>query len=276
MVTPEKRLSTALNAKIIGSGGNETIVLCHGFGTDQSIWDKIVPLLAENYNLVLFDWPFSGAVTDKRVYEHGKYTSYEPYADDLITILDEMDLKSVTFIGHSMSAMIGCIASTKKSHLFKRLILVTASPRYMNTDEYKGGFEKSDIDELVSTIELQYENWVSAYAPIAVDPNDAVSVEKFKNCLKNMGVEVAISLAKTVFFSDYRDMLEMVQIPCTIIQSSNDVAVPLNIGNYLKEKIKGVSSLEIIEMTGHFPQLTAHLKLVELLKAVVVSGPTQI
>ncbi|XP_047148128.1 probable strigolactone esterase DAD2, partial [Vigna umbellata] len=127
MVTPEKRLSRGLNARSIGSG-KETIVLCHGFGTDQSIWHKIIPLLAESYTLVLFDWPFSGAVTDKSLYEHAKYTSFEPYADDLITVIDEMDLNSVTFVGHSMSAMIGCIASIKRPHLFNNLILVTASP----------------------------------------------------------------------------------------------------------------------------------------------------
>ncbi|KAK7400984.1 hypothetical protein VNO78_12293 [Psophocarpus tetragonolobus] len=268
MGTPEKSLSTALNARIIGSG-NETIVLCHGFGTDQSIWDKIIPHLAENYTLVLFDWPFSGAVTDKSLYDHAKYSSFEPYADDLITIIDEMNLKCVTFVGHSMSAMIGCIASIKNPQLFKRLILVTASPRYVNIDDYKGGFERSDIEQLLLTIELQYENWVSVYAPMAVGPNDAVSVDKYQNCLKNMGAEVALSLAKTVFYSDYRDMLEKVQVQCTIIQSSNDKAVPLSIGNYLEEKIKGVSTLEIIDMIGHFPQLTVHLKLVEVLRSVV-------
>ncbi|CAJ1964699.1 unnamed protein product [Sphenostylis stenocarpa] len=243
MVTPEKSLSTALNARTIGSG-NETIVLCHGFGTDQSIWHKIIPLLAENYTLVLFDWPFSGAVTDKTLYEHAKYTSYEPYADDLITVIDEMDLKCVTFVGHSMSAMIGLIASTKRPPLFKRLILVAASPRYINTDDYIGGFQRSDIDELVSTMELQYEDWISAYAPIAVDPNDAASVERFQSCLKSMDVEVAISLAKTVFYRQY-----------------------------LENTIKGVTTLEIIiDMIGHFPQLTAHLKLVEVLKDVVGFG----
>ncbi|KAK7304877.1 hypothetical protein VNO77_42770 [Canavalia gladiata] len=267
----KKSLSTALNARTIGSG-KETIVLCHGFGTDQSIWDKIIPLLAENYTLVLFDWPFSGAVTDKSLYDHAKYTSYEPYADDLITLIEEMDLKCITFVGHSMSAMIGCIASTKKPELFKRLILVAASPRYINTEDYKGGFEKSDIEKLVSTIELQYENWVSAYAPIAVDPNDAISIDKFQNCLKNMGAEVAVSLAKAVFFSDYREMLEKVHIPCTIIQSSNDAAVPFSVGHYIEKKIKGVSTLEFIDMSGHFPQLNAHLKLIEILNDVVGFG----
>ncbi|KAK7400990.1 hypothetical protein VNO78_12299 [Psophocarpus tetragonolobus] len=129
--------------------------------------------------------------------------------------------------------------------------------------------DTSDIEQLRSNIELQYENWVSVYALVAVGPNDAASVENNQNCLKSMGAEVAHSLAKTVFYSDYRDTLEKVQVPCTIIQSSNDKAVPLNIGNYLEEKIKGVSTLEIIDMIGHFPQLTAHLKLVEVLKSVV-------
>ncbi|XP_029128534.1 probable strigolactone esterase DAD2 [Cajanus cajan] len=124
MMTPQKSLSAALNARIIGSG-IETIVFCHGFGADQSIWDKIIPLLAENYSLVLFDWPFSGTVTDKNLYDHAKYTSFKPYADDLITIIGEMVLKCVTFVGHSMSAMIGSFASTKKPELFKRLILKT-------------------------------------------------------------------------------------------------------------------------------------------------------
>jgi len=141
--------------------------------------------------------------------------------------------------------------------------------RYINTDDYIGGFERSSIDEMVSTIELQYENWCSTYAPIAVDPNDGDSVHKVMRCLKSMGGEVAVSLAKSVFYSDYREMVEKVETPCTIIQSSNDMAVPVGIGQYLEKKMKGVATLEIIDMIGHFPQLTAHLKLVELVKAVV-------
>ena len=129
MVTPEKRLRTALNAKTIGSG-TETIVLAHGFGTDQSIWDKILPCLAENYRIVLFDWPFSGAVKDHSLYDPVKYSSYEAFAHDLITLMDELELKATNIVGHSMSAMISCIASIQRPDLFKRLILVAASPRY--------------------------------------------------------------------------------------------------------------------------------------------------
>lgn len=133
MVTPEKTgvsLSSALNARTVGLG-SETIVLAHGFGTDQSIWDDVVPLLAQHFSLVLFDWPFSGAVKDRTLYEPSKYESFEPFADDLIALMAEMELKDVAFAGHSMSAMIGCIASVKKPTVFKSLILICASPRYL-------------------------------------------------------------------------------------------------------------------------------------------------
>lgn len=125
----KKWLSTALNVRSQGLG-SETIVFAHGYGTDQSIWDKITPSFAENYRVVLFDWPFSGAVKDPSLYDPLKYTSLEAFADEFITLMDQMDLKAVTFVGHSMSGMIGCLASIKRPELFKRLILLGASPRY--------------------------------------------------------------------------------------------------------------------------------------------------
>lgn len=133
MVIREQGLSAAMNAKIIGSG-KETLVLAHGFGGDQSIWDKITPVLSQHYRVLAFDWLFSGAILNKdhqSLYNPVKYSSYEAFADDLITLLEENDLKSTLFIGHSMSGMIGCIASVKKPELFKRLILIGTSPRYI-------------------------------------------------------------------------------------------------------------------------------------------------
>lgn len=124
--------SSAMNAKTTGSG-SETVVLAHGFGGDQSVWDKIVPYLARHYQVLVFDWAFSGAaVKDDGVtlFDPVKYSSYEAFADDLIGLLDELNLKSVVFVGHSMSGMIGCIASVKRPGLFTRLVLVGASPRY--------------------------------------------------------------------------------------------------------------------------------------------------
>ncbi|XVF49229.1 hypothetical protein PTKIN_Ptkin03bG0251800 [Pterospermum kingtungense] len=269
MVMQETSLkAAAMNARTIGSG-SETMVLAHGFGADQSVWDKILPYLTQHYQVVVFDWTFSGAVKDPNLFDPLKYTSYDAFANDLIALMDELDLKSSVFVGHSMSGMIGCIASIKRPELFKRLILVGASPRYINIDDYEGGFEDAAVDNILSTIESDYENWTSGFASLVVDNKDPLSVETFAKCLKRMNPEFAVPLAKTVFRCDQRDILEKVTTPCTIIQTTNDVVVPDSVAYYMQEKIKGKSTVEIVRTDGHFPQLTAHLEFLDVLGGVL-------
>ncbi|KAL2549779.1 alpha/beta-hydrolase superfamily protein [Forsythia ovata] len=187
-------MSTAMNAKIIGSG-EETLVLAHGFGTDQSIWDKVLPYLTDHCQVVVFDWCFSGSVKDPDLYDAAKYSTYDAFADDIICLLDEMKLKSSVFVGHSMSGMIGCIASIKRPDLFHKLILLQLL---------------LDVEQIFSSIESNYEQWTSSFSVLVVDSSDPESVEKLEKALKRMRPEVALTLAKTVFLIDYRDMLEKV------------------------------------------------------------------
>ncbi|XP_062090722.1 probable esterase KAI2 [Humulus lupulus] len=264
--------SSAMNAKTTGSG-NETVVLSHGFGGDQSVWDKIVPDLAKHFQVLVFDWPFAGtAVKDdgSTLFDPVKHSSYEGFANDLIGLLEELNLKSVVFVGHSMSAMIGCIASVKRPQLFNSLVLVGASPRYINTDDYEGGFEKSEIEDIISNVESNFYNWATHFSTLVVDTCDPHSVDKFAKCLSRMNPGVALQLAKMVFYSDERDVLERVEIPCTIIQTSSDIVVPDSVGFYMQKKIKGPSTVEIISNAkGHFPQLTTHHEFLDVLRVVL-------
>ncbi|KAF8036494.1 hypothetical protein BT93_C2271 [Corymbia citriodora subsp. variegata] len=265
MAVPVKVLSSSVNARTIGSG-DETIVLAHGFGGDQSLWDKISPSLAKHYRVLSFDWCFSGAIQDKNLFDPAKYSTYDAYADDLIALLEEWDLKSVIFLGHSMSGMIGCIASIKRPELFRKLILLLASPRYLNLGDYVGGFEESHIDDMVSSIGSNYQEWVENFTPMVVGPEDPPSIDKFRRCLRSMKPKVAASLADSVFRSDYRHILPDVTASCTIIQVTDDMAVPASVAHYMKEKISGLSTVEMIEGTGHFPQLTMHEQLLDVLR----------
>ncbi|CAL5443101.1 unnamed protein product [Camellia sinensis] len=228
MVMVETGLSKSMNARTIGSG-DETVVLAHGYGGDAFMWDKIVSYLAQQYRVVVFDWSFSGAVNDPNprpalgrpcpnLFDPVKYFTFDAFADDLISLLEEMNLKSSVFVGHSMSGMIGCIASIKRPELFKRgSYLLQLHPGYINLEDYEGGFESSDVEQLLSSIESNFHQWASSFASRVVDPNDPTTVDKLKNSLQRMSPEAALSTAKLIFHSDKRDMLEKVMIPCTII-----------------------------------------------------------
>lgn len=272
MVLEKGSISAAMNARIVGcSGSGQSMILAHGFGGDQSVWDKIEPILAQHYKVLVFDWTFSGAVTvkDPALFDPVKYSSYDAFADDLIALLDELSFKSSVFVGHSMSAMIGCIASIKRPDLFNRLILIGASPRYINTEDYEGGFESRIVDNMISNVETNYEEWATAFASLVVDPQDPLSADKFRNCLKRMRNDVALPLANTVFRSDYRHILPKVSIPCTIVQTTNDIVVPISVAYHMHENMKGKSTVEMVDTCGHFPQLTAHVQLLDVIGGVL-------
>ncbi|CAN8268617.1 unnamed protein product [Cochlearia groenlandica] len=262
-------LATAMNAKIIGSG-ERSMILAHGFGGDQSIWDKILPVLSQSFKVLVFDWLFSGGVKDQTLYDPLKYNSFDAFSDDLIALIEESKMGPVVFVGHSMSGMIGCVASIKRPDLFTSLVLIAASPRYINSEDYEGGFDSKDIDTIISNVGSNYESWSVSFASVVVDSRDSLSVQRFEKCLKNMKPETALALAKTVFGSDEREMLRQVSVPCNIIQSRNDVVVPVSVAYFMQEKIKGKSTVEIIENAiGHFPQMTSHLELLDVMRRLL-------
>ncbi|KAJ0961501.1 hypothetical protein J5N97_002005 [Dioscorea zingiberensis] len=268
-------MSVAMNAKIIGSG-EQTLVLSHGYGGSQNVWDDILPVLSKSYRVLLFDWSFSGAIEQpQQVFDALKHSSYTAFADDLISLADEMDLKGAVFIGHSMAGMIGCIASVKRPDIFSHLVLIGSSPRYLNEEDYEGGFNGDEVENILFNIESNFETWATNFASLVVGANNPISVEKFGKNLQRMRPEIALSVARIVFLSDLRDVLENVEVPCTIIQCSNDIVVPMSVAKYMQSKIKGKASVEIIETDGHFPQLTAHEMLINVLDRVLLISTTQ-
>ena len=117
----------ALNGRIYGNG-TETLVLAHGYGADQSVWYHLIPYLACYFKVVVFDLVFSANVSPG-LYNPKKYSSFKGYASDMVNLLDELRVNETIFVGHSMSAMIGCIASIKRPELFRHLVLLGGSPR---------------------------------------------------------------------------------------------------------------------------------------------------
>jgi pimeloyl-ACP methyl ester carboxylesterase len=270
MVKEFLSIAERMNARVVGSG-TEAMVLSHGYGGDQSVWDKLLPHLAQRYTILVFDWNFK----DTNHFEEVKYSSYQGFAQDLIDLVEETGLtkyKSIVFVGHSMSCMIGCIASIQNPLLFNHLILISGSPRYLNSEEYQGGFDKPGIDQIFSSIESDFHSWATIFSSLVVDPKDPNSVNNFKNSLQRMDPNIALCVAKTVFLSDERDILDKVVLPCTLIHTSNDITVPKSVIDYMKKNIKGKTTVEIVDAQGHFPHLTAPDHLLQVLDRTLGSN----
>ncbi|XP_043715070.1 probable esterase KAI2 [Telopea speciosissima] len=246
----------AHNVRVLGSG-ERIIVLGHGFGTDQSVWKHLVPHLVDDHRVILYDNMGAGP-TNPEYFDFDRYSTLEGYAYDLLAILEELQVVSCIFVGHSVSAIVGALASITRPDLFSKIIMISASPRYLNDVDYYGGFEQEDLDQLFEAMRSNYKAWCSGFAPLAVGGDmDSVAVQEFSRTLFNMRPDIALSVGQTIFQSDMRQFLGLVTVPCHIVQSMKDLAVPVVVSEYLHTHIGGDSIVEVMASDGHLPQLSS-------------------
>ncbi|XP_024373001.1 karrikin insensitive 2 receptor CA isoform X2 [Physcomitrium patens] len=223
MVVSESLLA-AHNLSVLGNG-DQVVVLGHGFGSDQSMWKYVVPsLLSNNFRVVLYDL-MGASTTDANNFSFKRYTSLQSFADDLLAILDELEIES-------------CV--------------------YLNDTNYHGGFEQHDLDQMYANMKSNFRTWVSGFAPAALGAHiDNRAVQDFSRTLSSMRPDIAFSISQIIFQSDLRSILPQVTVPCHILQSMKDLAVPVEVAEYLNSNLGGWTSIRILQTEGHIPQLSS-------------------
>ncbi|WP_114491410.1 alpha/beta fold hydrolase [Candidatus Ulvibacter alkanivorans] len=240
----------------INGVGSTPILFAHGYGCDQNMWRFVAPEFEADYQTILFDYIGAGK-SDTSLYSKQKYSSLEAYSDDVIEICEQLNLKDVIFVGHSVSAMIGALASNKRPDLFSNLIMIGPSPRYINDEAYVGGFEAEAIDELLETLDSNYLGWSTTMAPVIMGNPDRPELgAELSNSFCQTDPEIAKNFARVTFLSDNREDLKQVSVLTLVLQCSQDVIAPTEVGTYVAEQIEN-STFKQIEATGHCPNLSA-------------------
>jgi sigma-B regulation protein RsbQ len=244
------------NITFAGPVTGPVVMLAHGFGCDQNMWRHVVPALAAEHRVVLFDHVGSGR-SDPSAWQPDRYNSLAGYADDVLQICAELDLPPLTFVGHSVSAMIGVLAANREPGRFNALALVTPSPCYIDDGDYRGGFSRADIDELLESLDSNYLGWSATMAPVIMGNADRPELgEELTNSFCRTDPAMASVFARTTFLSDNRADLAAVSVPTLILECANDVIAPPEVGAYLQQHLAG-STRVTLDATGHCPQLSA-------------------
>lgn len=244
----------------------QPMLFAHGFGCDQSMWRYVWPAFAEDHHVVLFDHVGFGD-SDLSAWDPDRYAALDGYAEDILEICRELDLTDVVFVGHSVSAMMGILAAAVEPDRFGRLVLVGPSPRYIDDDDYTGGFSREDIDGLLESLDSNYLGWSSAMAPVIMGNEDRpVLSEELTNSFCRTDPTIAAHFARVTFLSDNREDLTRVATPSLVLQCAQDAIAPEAVGAYVHGRLPNSSYVEL-SATGHCPNLSAPEETVASIKA---------
>jgi len=220
------------------------------------------------FQTILFDHVGAGG-SDISAYETAKYSTLSGYAQDVVEIGRELDLKDAVFVGHSVSAMIGVLASLQAPRMFSRLVLVGPSPRYIDDGEYVGGFAADEIEELLASIADNHMGWSAAMAPaIMGNPDRPELGQELTASFCRTDPKIARAFARVTFTSDNRADLGKVTARTLVMQCREDIIASTEVGAYVHRNIPDCEIVNL-DATGHCPNLSAPEEVIAAIRAFV-------
>ncbi|MCE2917459.1 MAG: alpha/beta fold hydrolase [Rubrivivax sp.] len=257
------------NTRMLGSQG-PVLLFAHGFGCNQKMWDAVTPAFEDSHRQILFDYVGSGQ-SDLAAFDPQRYGSLSGYAQDVLDVCDAYGLTSgVTFVGHSVSCSVGLLASIARPELFERLVLVGPSPCFLNDPpHYNGGFEREDLEGLLSLMDQNYIGWAQYLAPVVAGADGAGrTAGELSDSFCSTEPGIARVFARATVFADNRADLAHVTRPCLILQHRNDALAPLHVGEYLHAHLRG-STLRVLPVVGHCSHMTHPQLVVDAMRPFV-------
>lgn len=234
-------------------GRGEPLVLIHGFPLDHTVWDEVIPLLKDDFDLILPD--LRGFGQSDAV--NAAYTMTD-LAGDIASLLDHLGLESASLAGHSMGGYVALAFADAYPHRTRGLALV-ASQAAADAPERKAGryaqaqkIAEDGIGETVAAMTVK----LSANERVQKFVHDLMRKQKpagYIGALKAMAER-----------TEKLSMLERSSFPVLIVHGGADGLIPLP-----KEIPLKVARTRVVELSGvgHMPMMESPREVAEALKS---------
>lgn len=236
-------------------GSGKPVVFSHGWPLNADAWDaQMLFLVQHGFRVIAHDRRGHGRST-----QSAQGNNMDTYADDLAALLDALDIKEATLVGHSTGG--GEVAHYIGRHGTKRVaraVLIGAVPPIMaKTAAYPNGLPLEVFDNIRKGVA---DNRSQFYKDLAVPffgfnrPNAKVvqgTIDAFWAQGMTGGILGQYLCVKEFSEVDYTEDLKKMTIPTLILHGDDDQIVPIGNAAELSVKIAPNAKLKVYKGASH-------------------------
>ena len=235
-------------------GTGSPLVLIHGYPLDHHLWDEVVPLLQDTFDLVLPDLRgFGESSTIDSFY------AMEDFASDIAALLDHLEIQKTAITGHSMGGYVALAFARLYPERVTGLGLVStqvlADAPDRKEGRYKSAAEVADkgIASVVETMTPKFSSnpKLQKFARESMERQEPAA---YIGALKAMAERV-----------DSTPLLSSLTVPVVIVHGDADSLIPIDRAREVKAALPNAHLVEI-NGAGHMPMMEAKEKTAEALK----------
>ena len=235
-------------------GKGTPLVLLHGFPLDHHLWDEVVPLLEDTFDIILPDLRgFGESTTVDSPY------SMDDYASDIAGLLDQLGIQKAAIVGHSMGGYAALTFVRRYPERVSGLGLVSsqvlADAPERKEGRYKSAADVSEngISSVVATMTPKFtaDEELQSYARASMERQRPAA---YIGALKAMAER-----------ADSTSLLSSFTLPVVVVHGDADALIPIDRAREVKDALHQVHLVEI-SGAGHMPMMEAKEKTAEALK----------
>ena len=237
-----------------GTRGNAPLVLLHGYPLDHHLWDEVVPLLEDTFDVIIPDLRGFGESTIG-----DSLPTMEDYASDIAGLLDYLDIRQAAIVGHSMGGYVALAFARLYPERVSGLGLVSsqvlADPPERKEGRYKSAADvkENGIGSVVATMTPKFtsDERLQAFARTSMERQQPSA---YIAALRAMAERI-----------DSTPLLSSLKVAVVLVHGDGDALIPMDRAREVKAALPGAHLVEI-SGAGHMPMMEAKEATAQALK----------
>ena len=244
----EAKDGTALFYKDWGAGRN--MVFISSWGMNSDMWQyQMTPMVNEGFRCVAYDRRGHG-----RSAQPSDGYDYNTLADDLAAVLEEIDLREATLVGHSMAAgEIVRYLSRHGSRRIPRIVLVApTTPFVLKTADNPDGAPREVFDQVRAQIGRDFPKWLADNArPFFVADTSQAMMNWVERMMALTSLKALLDCNRAFVETDFRAELPKIDVPTLVIHGDQDASTPLDLTGRRTAKLIPGAEFKVYEGAPH-------------------------
>jgi len=236
-------------------GTGPVVTFSHGWPLSADAWDAQMLFLGQNgYRVIAHDRRGHG-----RSGQTWQGNNMDQYADDLGELLQHLDVKNATMVGHSTGGgeVVRYIARHGQKRVEKVVLISSVPPLMLKTEKNPGGLPLSVFDEIrAGVIKDRSQFYKDLSLPFyGYNKPGAKVSEGVREEFWRLGMQSSIvgsyDCIKAFSETDQTEDLKKISVPTLVIQGDADQIVPIDDSGRLSAKLVKNGTLKVIAGAPH-------------------------
>jgi pimeloyl-ACP methyl ester carboxylesterase len=230
-------------------GAGKPVVLVHGWTLASEIWTLQTDWLADRgMRVVAYDRRGHGA-SDKPADGY----DYDTLSADLAAVLDRLDLRDVTLVGHSMGAgeVARYLARYGSSRIARVMLVAPTTPFALKRADNPDGVDRAVYDRIIATLEADPLAYFIAGMPGFLGRNvEQEMVDWGLSIARQASIPALVKCIRAFSETDFRADMVAFTMPTLIVYGTGDVPSIISSSRRTATAIAG-SRLQTYEGAPH-------------------------